>query len=358
MTSKDEEKEIELLEEKIRHGSKAIEDYVKLRGLYFEHARYDELLNLLEVMITQMNLTDLELAGIYAERGETLQVFDRFEEAVCAYQKSLQFLQEIEESPTTLYLKAMNHHQLFICLFADEESYHHARESTKYFHAVIQHPLEYEEKYRSYNHLANIYAHLGEYDNALCFHQAALELASNTKDIVFALREIASVYGKKQEVDTAVHYFEEALQKAGDAIPTTIIYWEFGRMYFEAEQFAKADQMLREALKRIGDDPELRVTPTYEIEILWHLGTSAYEEHDFEDAIRYLMNVLEKIDDEHNYYADSHLTLGHCYLLLEDYEKALEHYNYVLTASLVSDEQITMAKACLERIPSGKYHVH
>jgi tetratricopeptide (TPR) repeat protein len=353
------EKEIERVEEKIRHGSDDFEEYMTLREFYFASGQYDKLLNVLHQILTTFRLTGVELAGIYLEIGDAFRILDRLQEAADFFQKSLQILQKnMEISPKSLYLKAMNHYKLFYCLPDEEASYHHAREAITAFQKVIQHPLEYEDQYQSYTYLAGTYAQLGEYDNALYFHQAALEFASTPEDRALVLTGIAALYGKKREWETAVRYFEEALQQAGDVVPTAIIYWEFGRMYFEAEQFAKADQMLQEALKRLGDDPELRVNPAHEIEILWHLGTSAYREHDFENAIRYLTDVLEKIDDEHYYYADSHLTLGDCYRLLEDYEKALEHCNYVLTSSLVSDEQITLAKECLERIPSGKYHVH
>jgi tetratricopeptide (TPR) repeat protein len=183
------------------------------------------------------------------------------------------------------------------------------------------------------------------------YYGAALEISSDTHDVVWALTGIASTYGKKKELHKAIHYFEEALRKANNTFPITQIYYQLGKMYFDANYMSKSGQAFRNALKYRNNDPASKNNQEYETDILWHLGIIAYEEDDYDNIVPYLSKVLEKIDDDHYYYANSHLTLGHYYLMIEDYKKARRHYNKVLTAARAANEELKTAKEYLAQTP-------
>ncbi len=357
------DREIEELEQKVRQGSASLEDYAILRMVYSESYRYDDLLKLLNLLISQSQLTDLNLATVYNEKGILLQRLTRLEEAIACFHQSLQILQtqddalESENVVDALFLTAMNYLDLF-SVESTDDSPHYAEEAIRACTSLLAHPLDDQKAYEIYCCLGMIYVHFEEYESAHLSYQRALDIATTTQDAVSTLVEIASTYGKQRKFEQAISTLDQAFQQAEHTLPLTAIYYEFGRLYTEMEHFSQASEAFRHALQSLQHDPALQADSEYIIDIYWRLGTLAYQEQHFEQAARYFLHVVEHIDDTHYYYADSHLTLGHCYLVREYYQEALMHYHHVLTASRCSPEQKTLALESIARLPSMYCQMH
>ena len=95
-----------------------------------------------------------------------------------------------------------------------------------------------------------------------------------------------------------------------------------GKMYFDANRLPEAEKAFRDALEFKGDDPRLKENQEYEVDIVWHLGAISYGLNNYDDMTIYLNNVLEKINDKHPYYSNSYLTLGHYYLMIDNFEES------------------------------------
>jgi predicted negative regulator of RcsB-dependent stress response len=104
------------------------------------------------------------------------------------------------------------------------------------------------------------------------------------------------------------------------------------------------------ALKLKDESPHLAANPQYLADILWHLAHLAYRRAEVEMALGYLEGALPLISAQHAYFADIHITLGHCHAARGNQTKAREHYNAAAFAPLASSEQIEMAQRCLKEI--------
>jgi len=339
-----------ILEEKIRTGSGQIEDYFDLSALYFESGKIQNLLELYQNVIT-LNLSGKDLAQIYCEKGEALQSLSRSGEAIDCFLKSLSKLPSKGQTTEELGMAGINHYNLALLLADSPEGEKHSKAAVKCFNLLIEHDADNRERYAAFSHLADLYSRLGNYETSLHYYELALEVAADNSERVWALSGKAAVSAQAGRFNESAELFERALTEASDEIPKSKIYYEQGKMLFEENNFAKAFMAFQKAFGMRKYDPTLRNNREYEIDILWHLGTSSYEVEDEERAFDCLQKVLENINETHYYFANSHLTLGHLYLMSNKPGKAREHYNKVLKAPRVSQEEMQMAKDCLAHIP-------
>ena len=124
-----------------------------------------------------------------------------------------------------------------------------------------------------------------------------------------------------------------------------------GKMYFENDYLSEADTAFRNALQKYENDVLLGGNKEYKLDIFWYLGMIAYETGKEKDIVKFFKEIMLNIDNSHYYYANIHITLGHYYSIKNNYDKARDHYNIVLSAPYATDEEINMAKSCLSQIP-------
>ncbi len=130
----------------------------------------------------------------------------------------------------------------------------------------------------------------------------------------------------------------------------TQIYYCMGKMYYEAGWAEEAGTAFENALKNLHRDPYLKHNPQYVADIYWHIGSMAYDRYEYPRAVSLLSRVLDHVTEDHPYFCDTHITLGHCHLGQGYFEKAREHYNAVLFSPKASPEEIAMADECLKEI--------
>ncbi len=350
----DSKQSITELEEIIRKGSDDINDYFALGVLYLENGNFEKLLSLYDDA-GKLQLTNLDHTRILYEKGKALQMLNREEEAAALFRKSLQLLRNEKDSFDSLDLKALNLYNLFLCSLYSGEGRNYALEAAEYFKRLIKEYKIPEEGYLAYSHLAEIYAKLGEYEDALNYYNKAIELSAELSaekhDIIRMTAGIAYVYGMKGDYRQSVKHFNKALSKAGKTFPTSKIYFDMGRIYFEAEEFDKADESFRNALNKLKDDPILRNNEEFETDIQWNPGTTAFRIGIEKDAVHFFDSILCRIDPDHYYYANINITPGHIYSMKNNCGKALEHYSNALLSPNTSEDEVKMAKECLSQIP-------
>lgn len=350
-------KRIAELEEKLNQRSVNLNEYIELGSLYVENGQHDNFLKLFN-QIEKFQLSKWETAILYYDKGEALQLSNRIEEALSSFKKSLHAIPPKDDSADTLSLKGLNHYNLFLLLQDSKESRQHAQDAIRCFELLIKKYPNYEDKHRIYSYLADTHEKLGEYESSLHYNNLALEISSNNYELVWSLIGMATSYGIAKKYRESEEYFTKALDKANKSVPTSKIYYEQGKMYFESNDLTKAAKAFRNALKHQKDDLQLKDNQEYEVDILWHLGTIAYELDKEKDIVKYFEKVLGSIDESHYYYANSHLALGHFYTMKEDYIKARKHYRKVLIAPHAADEEIKMAKEVLAKLPSEIWGHH
>lgn len=338
------------LEERIKKGSNKVDDYFDLGKLYLDSCQYAELLKLYD-QLEKLVLSEDEFAHLYYERGEALESSNRVEDAISCYRKSLQYLSSKDDSDRSLFLKGLNHYNLFLLLLDPDDRKKHGKEAIKTFSVILERYPNFEHQYALYSYLADAAGRLGRYKDALSFYSNALELSSNIAERVGALTGLGTIHGFEKEFEKAEKCFNEALQEANEVIPTSKIYYEKGKMLFEFNSVSEANKAFQAALEQASNDLRLKNNQEYKIEILWYLGTVAYELKEDKAVKINLSKVLELADKTHYYYANSNLTLGHVYLFEEDYIRARGHYQNVLSAPRSFDKEREIARKCLAQIP-------
>ncbi len=350
---KSKSEEAELIK-KIKDGSKCFEDYRALGTIYFDREDFYEYLAILEKTLA-LSLTNVEKATTLSEKGEALDILSKRVEACTCFEQSLNLLTNEEETPDILYIKGMNHYNLTLSYFDDEREVVHIKRAIDKFEVLLEKESDSEIKRSVTSHLAMLYCKNNEFDKAVETYKKAVEMSNNNDDKVWSLAGIATVYSEKSDYKQSEEAFKQALGIADDKKYYSKVYFDMGEMYFNSDRKREAFDAFNNALNYKEYAKYFKDNKVYIAEIYWYLGSLVYNsiyDHndDFDKVIGFLNKTLEDINEDHRYYYDSHITLGHCYLAKEDYDKAKEHYNVVKAATSVTDEQKDMVNKCLKEI--------
>ncbi len=342
------------LVKKIKDGSKRIEEFRELGKIYFDREDFNEYLALLEKTL-ELSLTNIERATTLSEKGEALDILGKRIEAFPCFEQSLNLLTNEKETPDIIYLKGMNHYKLTLSNFNDEREDLHINQAIENFEVLLKKEPNYELKCSVTSHLAESYCMNNEFDKAVETYKKAVEMSNNNDDKVWSLVGIATVYSEKADYKQSEEAFKQALDIAKDKKYYSKVYFDMGEMYFNSDRKREAFDAFSNALNYEEYTLYSKYNKEYIAGIYWYLGTLVYNSindynYDFDKVIGYLNKTLEYINEDHGYYYDSYITLGHCYLAKEDYDKAKEHYNVVKAATSVTDEQKDMANKCLKEI--------
>ena len=341
----------EELEEQIKQGSCEYDYYIKLGHIYLDEGRYDDLLNLYK-KLKERDLAGIEKALVLSDEGHALDLSNRIDESIRAYCESLNELEKYNDDSDSIHLKALNHYSLFTLYHTQDEKQKHAEEALKYFNRLITKYHSGKPLIEAYSYVAEIYLQTEKFAKALSAYIKALELTNDKQMMIPILNGIAVIHGKMKNYDKSKKYFAEVLDKAKYAnVPLSKIYFDMGTSAFENEHFQEALEYYSKALSLRQNTSFLKDNLMYEIDIHWRIGTIAYELEDGELLNAHLSKLLSMIDEEHSYYANTLLLMGHYYLSIDDFEKAREYYFRVISLKSSDEEEIRMAKKCLKRLP-------
>lgn len=333
------------LEKKIENHSKNAEDYFLLGREYLSCGDYHKLLALYDKLLN-ISLPPIDEARVYYEMGEALSLDSEIDKAITSYKNSLLLLGNMDDSIEVLDLKGLNKYNLYL-LSADDR---YAKEAIDIFKRLIENFDSIEKLLMTCSYLADIFYRLGDYDNALHYYSLALKDSDdNQKFWIFS--GIAATYSKKNNIDEAILYFNKALSHADTNSPVSQLYYDMGMMYFDANMLDDSYNAFQMALKSKDKETVLKNNIEYEIEILWHMLSIAYEMNEFINITCHFEKLKNLINSDHHYYANTHLKLGHYFFMKGENTKAIDHYNNVLSGPMATKEEIKIAKDCLKKIP-------
>jgi len=340
------------LEASIAAGSKEVKLYFELGASYLDSGEFEGLQNLYKRLI-QLPLSSREHARAQYEIGQALQLANRTGEAMPCYLEALKALSQENTEPDDLLLIGLSHYGLMLSLDDVRDRAHHKSMALKCFLEILRGHPSFGDNDRVHSHVADIYFREGEYDKAIESYQSALMVCKNEETVIWLLSGMAAAYAQKRSLGQAISFFKEALEKArAREICTSKIHYDIGMLYFEDGDLQAAKAAFTKALIERGRDPILKHNRDYEIDLLWHLGTIAYESGE-EKAADYMYRVLGLGDREHYYYVNCRLTLGHCFLKRGAIREAREEYCAALEAANASNEEVEIARECLSGLPSA-----
>ncbi len=350
------EKEAELVK-RIKDGSTRIEDFRLLGKIYFDSGDYKKHVVHCEKTF-ELALTNDEKAIVLSEKGESLNILGKREEAISCFKQSLVLLENEKDTLAVLYIKGMNYYDLLL-YSNDEKKDEYAYKALVKFRELLKYSPDYEKKIMANSTLGFLYCRNQEFDKAIEMYENAVAMSNTDDDKILSLCGTATVYSEKGDYKKSEEAFKHALDIAKDKKKYSKLYFDLGEMYFNSDRKREAFDAFNNALNYKEYTPNLQDDTEYIAEIYWYLGTLVYNSindynYDFDKVIGYLNKTLEYINEDHGYYYDSYITLGHCYLAKENYSKAKEHYNIVLSATSVTEEQKDMVNKCLKDIETKR----
>jgi tetratricopeptide (TPR) repeat protein len=294
-------------------------------------------------------LLPIDEARVYYEMGEAYSLDNKIDKAITSYKNSLFILGGMDDSIEVLDLRGLNKYNLFL-LSADEAGDRYAKEAICIFKRLIENFGSIEKPLMTCSYLADIFYRIGDYDNALHYYSLALEDSDDIQKF-WVFSGITAIYSKKNNIDEAILYFNKALSHADINSPVSQLYYDMGMMYFDANMLDDSYNAFQMALKSKDKETVLKKNIEYEIEILWHMLSIAYETNEFINITCHFEKLKSLINSDHHYYANTHLKLGHYFFMKGENTKAIDHYNNVLSAPMAAKEEIKIAKDCLKKIP-------
>lgn len=345
----------EELEENIRSGLSTFDDYMNLGNIYLEEGRYDDTLSLYKELKNR-DLSVIEKARILSEEGHVLDLSNRDNESITAFHDSLRELITCTDCDDCIDLKAFNHYSLFTLYDSQNEIQKHAEEALKYLNLIIEKYQNVMPLYEAYSYIAEIYLRTDKFDKALSTYEKALEFASDNKAVLPIITGMAVIHGKMNNYDKSKEYFANVLEKAknNDNVPMSKIYFDMGIAAFENNYFKDAVEYFLDALRLKNYTAFLKANIEYEIDILWHLAFINYELDDDENTLKYSSQLLSMINNDHHYFVNANIILGHYYTRNRENEKAQECYKRVLTAPSATFDDIATVKEYLLGEKRGK----
>ena len=312
---------------------------------YFSRADFTKALDLLDqVMASLMDVP----ADVLYKKAESLGLLGRCTEAVPLFKAAILLVGPDPKSAEELDMAAMSHYNLSTMLPLGEAEQHVAP-ALRYLEALLARYPDCEEQHIVASYIGELYLARGDLSAAIVAYNRAADLCEKPEERIWTQVGLASVYREQGDHELAEKLYRDALVAPPEDARTRI-HFEFGKLLLAAGRLQEAREAFGAALVSREKSPPLLANPLYLADILWHLGSVTYQQSDIEETIHHLEQALPLISRDHAYFANSHVTLGHCYAARSDYPKAREHYNLAVFAPLGSDEEIEVAQRCLKDI--------
>jgi len=338
------------LEKRISEGSREIDDYLALGKHYFDAGEFTTLVRLYEHAF-ELPLHPVDRATLHLELGRALETLGELSRALENYRASLEALARERESALVMDIEAMCHYNLAVNVDTHDEAVHHAEEALGRFAALMeQYPGYGADKGALYSHMGELHMMLGNEEEALVAYKLSLEFSHDNEGRVWSLNGIATVYKRMGKPEEAETYYRTALAEAKSKALFSKNYYDLGEVLEMQDRNRSATEAFQKALDYRDDDPILRNSKEYLIDILWYLGDLSYREVDVENTVKYLEKVASIIGEEHRLYCNVHITLGHCYVEMGELTRGASHYNKALFSPSATEEEIEVANESLKDI--------
>lgn len=206
----------------------------------------------------------------------------------------------------------------------------------------------------SYNNIGNLYYHQANFKKAKEYYDKTLKIALKTGDrsrLMHYLINIGNIESSRKEYSKAIDNYKQALEVAielGDKVGKAMCYNNIGNTYRWLDDYSTAISYIEKSLN-IGKEYGDKLNMTFNYINITELNNLKRE---FDKAIvngKLALELAKEIgylDLEHT----AHLLLSNAYKGLENYKKALTHYEFykVLNDSIYNTEihaQITKIEA-------------
>jgi tetratricopeptide (TPR) repeat protein len=312
---------------------------------YFLRWDFIKALNLLDHVFPGVN--DVPADVLY-NKAECLGMLGRCTEAVTLYKAAIHLVGPDPKSAEEFDIAGMSHYNLYTML-PPGESEQHIEPALRYLEALLANYPDCEKPYDVASSIGELYLGRGDFSAAIDAFKRASDLCDNPEERIWSLVGLAGVYREQGDHESAQKLYREALVAPPENVRSRI-HFEFGKLLLAAARLDEAREAFGAALASREKSPPLLANPLYLADVLWHRASVAYQQGDMEETTRSLEHVLALISRDHAYFANSHITLGHCYAAQNDYAKARDHYNLAVFAPFASAEQIELAQNCLKDI--------
>jgi tetratricopeptide (TPR) repeat protein len=312
---------------------------------YFARWDFTKVLDVLDNVFAALTEVPPEL--LY-KKAECLVILGRCTEAMALFKAAILLVGSDPQSAEDLDIAGMSHYNLYTMLPLGEGE-QHLEPALRYLEALLANYPNCEEPHDVASYIAELYLGRGDFSAAIDAFKRASDLCDKPEKRIWSLVGLAGVYREQGNHESAEKLYREALV-APPENALSRIHFEFGKLLFAGARLDEARETFRAALAFRNKCPPLLANPLYLADVLWHFASVAYQQSDMEEAIRSLEQVLILISREHAYFANSNITLGHCYTARNDYAKARDHYNVAVFAPFASDEELEMAQQCLKDI--------
>ena len=268
-----------------------------------------------------------DLVGVLLRFGNFLESQSRYEDAIVAYQQSLEIAREIRNGEAAslnnlgIVYKALGQYARAIefyqqSLEIDREIGDRSGEAT------------------SLNNLGNAYRLLGQYARAIELHQKSLEIQREIGDRrgeASSLLGLGNAYYSSEQYARAIKFHQQSLEIArdiGNRSDEAASLGNLGLAYYLLGQSAQAIEFYQQSLE-IARDIDDR---SGEASSLGNLGLAYYSLGQYAQAIEFHQQSLEMKRDigDRNGEAGSLMGLGNAYYSLGQYQRAIELYQQSL----------------------------
>jgi tetratricopeptide (TPR) repeat protein len=328
-----------------------------------EHYQQDELEKAirvaeqyLETAIREEASPSSALGNLYHKLGVYHYVADDYNAAQQAYEQAIRVRKEAP-GPESADL-SRSYHNLGVAL--KEKGNFRSAVDQLLKAVLIRRQLEDKSHLAtSYQELGIVYAREGDYDFALEYHRAALQIFEEseegpTYDIARTHQAMGIIFQKKKNLTAALPLLEKSneqfIQLYGKEDPDVAdCYNNIGIVYDDLQAYSAALSAYREALainRSLYGEQHPRVALNYN-----NLGFTHYQLKEYQEALSYHQKALairlEVYGDRHPVLASSYTNLADVYAARQQFDQALTYYRIAIECFFPGQRDFTV-----EQIPN------
>jgi tetratricopeptide (TPR) repeat protein len=279
----------------------------------------------------------LEIGDLYSEMGEFEQALEYYQEYAEAFPNNVKSFVKIGQLYETVgdYEQARSNYKnalliepdkfsISVALSKIEGELGHFDKALNEYHELLDKFETPEERYRIFTHLENYYFTIGKIVKSVEYMDLKLdEMAKFIPSFGVLNRRFQSLgkYVLAGRSDEAFQIVREAEEQLGPPLDQMIPYGYLD-LYIELKDIPNAEKALEAAIM-ILEATQMEVNRTV---ILRAQGRIHELKGEYAQAVSKYSDQLELEPTQ----ANIHISLGHCYRLLQDYKQAEEHLQKVM----------------------------